>query len=358
MKRQIVSSLVFGLLICSLSPLCFANTINGESVQNINIESNINFDFREYEKINHSPVQVYRKTNFMEMRRKVETLFDSYVDSNGGYGPLYTNQFDKGGVIIDKATNTPTFAGFMGTVKSQEYMAKPNMNKELAEIAKLSFSDVKGTEWYAHLIPLNVYFGTVNGYTDGTFKGGNSVSRAEFVSMLCNSKNKAYPIKQSYANDYGNVWYVSALGELENNILTPEHLNKTTIMEGITRGECAVILAKTLLPTEYAKIYSGVDNGTITDYLFADITGTSTTLEEDYIQKQIGSTTQFYGAYLNKCKIKNKPPKDIFAALYVLKDMGIFSGDSDGNSNWTQTITRAETLSLITKAEQVINITK
>ncbi len=47
-----------------------------------------------------------------------------------------------------------------------------------------SFSDVSG--WYATQVKTLASLGVINGYTDGTFRPNNSVTRAEFVTMLVN----------------------------------------------------------------------------------------------------------------------------------------------------------------------------
>ena len=89
---------------------------------------------------------VYKKDNFPEMRRALENLFDSYVTETGGFGPLYTGQvFKLGTTLGDGTTSNPTFAQFMGTKYSQQYLAKQGMTQELANLAKLTFKDIKGT---------------------------------------------------------------------------------------------------------------------------------------------------------------------------------------------------------------------
>ena len=49
-----------------------------------------------------------------------------------------------------------------------------------------SFSDVSDSAWYADAVKTLASIGVINGYTDGTFRPNNNVTRAEFVTMLVN----------------------------------------------------------------------------------------------------------------------------------------------------------------------------
>ncbi|MCQ4924853.1 S-layer homology domain-containing protein [Tissierella carlieri] len=46
------------------------------------------------------------------------------------------------------------------------------------------FSDVKGTEWFYKDVNSLIELGAISGYTDGTFRPSNKVSRAEFIKIL------------------------------------------------------------------------------------------------------------------------------------------------------------------------------
>lgn len=53
----------------------------------------------------------------------------------------------------------------------------------------LSFSDIESSAWYAPVIKKMAAEGIINGYTDGTFRPDNQITRAEFVTMLMKSKS-------------------------------------------------------------------------------------------------------------------------------------------------------------------------
>lgn len=53
----------------------------------------------------------------------------------------------------------------------------------------LSFSDMASSAWYAPVIKKMAAAGIINGYTDGTFRPENQITRAEFVTMLMQGKS-------------------------------------------------------------------------------------------------------------------------------------------------------------------------
>ena len=72
---------------------------------------------------------------------------------------------------------------------------------QLRDAAKLTFSDIWGGEWYASHIPMAVYLKLINGFPDGSFKGGSLISRAEVLTMLARFNNSEDLIKQKAEQD-------------------------------------------------------------------------------------------------------------------------------------------------------------
>lgn len=77
-------------------------------------------------------------------------------------------------------------------------MFKPNKSVTRAEAAQMlysllrdqswekkSFSDV-GSQWYAEAVSVMAGLGVIQGYSDGSFKPGREITRAEFVTMAVN----------------------------------------------------------------------------------------------------------------------------------------------------------------------------
>ena len=73
--------------------------------------------------------------------------------------------------------------------------------ENLRGLAKLTFTDIRGDEWYAPHIPMSVYRKLIRGFPDGTFKGGNLVNRTEVLTMLARFNSSEDLIKQSAQQD-------------------------------------------------------------------------------------------------------------------------------------------------------------
>jgi len=65
--------------------------------------------------------------------------------------------------------------------------------KAPSEIDDLSFKDVKKTEWYYKYVSTGYLKKIVSGYNDGTFKPGNTVTKAEFLRMLFTAMDVSLP---------------------------------------------------------------------------------------------------------------------------------------------------------------------
>lgn len=71
---------------------------------------------------------------------------------------------------------------------------------------KKSFSDV-GTQWYADAVGVMAGLGVIRGYTDGTFRPGREITRAEFVTMAVNCDTIAEG-ELSFSDVSSNSWAV------------------------------------------------------------------------------------------------------------------------------------------------------
>ena len=109
-------------------------------------------------------------TDYPEMVRLLELLYESADIRDNSLNPTY-------GVMMKREPVITLTAGYQ---------------ENLRGLAKLTFPDIRGDEWFASHIPLAVYRKLINGFPDGTFKGGNLISRAEVLTMLArfNSSEK------------------------------------------------------------------------------------------------------------------------------------------------------------------------
>jgi len=111
---------------------------------------------------------------------------------------------------------------------------------------KLTFKDVPSSHWAASSINTAVQAGILNGYTDGTFKPENSITRAELIKVVAVTTGLFIPDRKS-----GQAWYgpyhsaVKGAGISMDGDFGSSDLNKPA-----TRGEMAKLFVRAA-KTEY-----------------------------------------------------------------------------------------------------------
>ncbi len=110
-----------------------------------------------------------------------------------------------------------------------------------------SFSDVSNTAWFAPYIQTALKREIVKGYPDGSFKPGNTVSRAEFLKMAIATGD--FPLPEITSDPYPDiakeVWYAPYFAFARDQKLLRTSTGNTAIPNGlITRGEAAEIIYK------------------------------------------------------------------------------------------------------------------
>lgn len=138
------------------------------------------------------------------------------------------------------------------------------------------FKDVKATSWYYSYVTKLADLKITGGYTDGTYKPNNSVTRAEFVTFLCNVKG----YKQMQGNpfiDSQKSWaagYITAA--LANGIIDLPSDQKFNPNYAITRQEVAEMMCRALnvapdekIKTPYSDVTtdSGYSTAAFSNYL-------------------------------------------------------------------------------------------
>ena len=296
-------------------------------------------DHREGRPFNKAD-KLYNKSNFLEMRQGMEALFDTTVNANGGSGKLYTvNWFGE----VDSAVS-PNYRGAL--IQSNEFDIAP-YTAQLKELASKSFKDITGKEWYAAQIPSAVYYGLTGGYPDGTFKGNNSVSRAEFASMLANYEDEKYPAIEP---QFKNKWYSDSITVIDNGAITLYNLSESHVNKGMTRGEIAVVLSTIYFNDDYTRALEKVSTGNYNKNMFKDTKSTSDTIIVDISVEKGGDAA--IARYNELCQA-NKIPRDILAGIIVMNEKGIIKGDDLGNSNWNKPVTRAEAIVILNNLSQI-----
>ena len=170
------------------------------------------------------------------------------------------------------------------------------------------FSDVDTDDWYYSNVMRAVELGILSGYTDGTFKPMNNITRRDFAIMLAqslghdNDEEATSPFKDVADTDYG----VSSIAYLyENEITVGDSNGNFNPDANITRQEAAIMLVKAF-----------------------EATGTSSDLYAD--DAQIASWAKSF--------------------VYTAKAAGLMKGDDHNEFNPTDRLTRAEAASAMVNA--------
>ena len=241
---------------------------------------------------------------------KVTLPFGSKYDD---VAPVFTTSdmatvvFDDTGVEILSGVTELDFTKTVNlTVRSED--SKATTKYKVIVEAPMQFSDVKPGSWYYDAVMEAAGLGIVNGYSDGTFKPGNPVNRADFVLML----TRAMGVTEAELNTYTNnpfmdvaidSYYAKAVAWASDKGYVTGYDNadfKPT--KNITRQEAATI---------YCRVMG-----------LAEVTNPS----ESVKYKDHGAIAPWAVGY-----------------VYAVQNAGIMSGHSDGTFTPQNNLTRAQT---------------
>jgi hypothetical protein len=280
-------------------------------------------------------------TDYSEMVRILELLYESADISDNSLNPTY-------GAAMKRDLVVTLTAGYQD---------------QLRDAAKLTFSDIWGGEWYASHIPMAVYLKLINGFPDGSFKGGSLISRAEVLTMLARFNNSEDLIKQKAEQDpeslnriaeqIGNDWYTHYVAYAKDGLVYPDLYTRETIQKPMIRGEVIHALANFLWGEE---LQAGGKY-----YILAEMNENPSfndTVKTIYIANpdsgNNGSKSYLWYKQLMDAAAnpENGVPMDFYPSIICLKDKGILLGNS-GDSRWYDPITRAEALALFERLAKV-----
>ncbi len=154
----------------------------------------------------------------------------------------------------------------------------PEINPSVLAASKTTFSDVKASSWYYSYVTRLAELKITGGYTDGTYRPNNSVTRAELVTFLCNVKGYKQMQGDPFA-DTQKSWasgYITAA--LANGFIVLSEDKKFRPNDAITRQEVAEIMCKAL----------NIQADTTTKSPYADVTndtGYSTAAYTNYLMR-------------------------------------------------------------------------
>jgi hypothetical protein len=280
-------------------------------------------------------------TDYPEMVSFLELLYESAAIHDNSLNPTYGEMMKRGPVIS----------------------LTTGYQEQLREMAKLTFRDVRGDEWYASYIPMAVYRKLIKGFPDGTFKGGNLISRAEVLTILARFNNSEELIKQKAEQDMrswirlaeqiGNDWYTHYVVAAKDGLVYPDLYTRETILQPMTRGEVIYALANYLWPEdirEGGKYYTLAKSNEKPAF--------NDTLKTIYISNpdEGNDGPKCYCWYKQLMDVVENPeegvPMDFYPSIICLKDKGILRGNN-GDSKWNDPITRAEVLALFERLAKV-----
>lgn len=113
-------------------------------------------------------------------------------------GKEATGTTDENGVLIVPeiiTVHTPYITGYEnGSFLPDAHITRAETASMLSRVMSFNnitenkeFSDIIPGLWYCNAIKLMTDAGIINGYTDGTFRPDNNITRAEFITMLINN---------------------------------------------------------------------------------------------------------------------------------------------------------------------------
>ena len=194
------------------------------------------------------------------------------------------------------------------TLKVQSEAGNRTVSYTLTATTADQFSDVDTDDWYYNNVMRAVELGILSGYTDGTFRPMNNITRRDFAIMLAqslghdNDEEATSPFKDVADTDYG----VSSIAYLYENAITVGDSNGNFNPDAnITRKDAAIMLVKAF-----------------------EATGTSSDLYAD--DAQIASWAKSF--------------------VYTAKAAGLMKGDDHNEFNPTDRLTRAEAASAMVNA--------
>ncbi len=117
------------------------------------------------------------------------------------------------------------------------------------KVGALKFKDTENESWYSEFLYTAVENGIVKGYSDGTFKPSNSVSKAEFYKMLFVSagidlENENF--ESSFVDISQNDWFSSYFEYAKKIGIIESSVKYASANEPISRGESAYAIFKVL----------------------------------------------------------------------------------------------------------------
>ncbi|MFC4810936.1 S-layer homology domain-containing protein [Paenibacillus sp. GCM10023250] len=124
---------------------------------------------------------------------------------------------------------------------------KERIGKALADTTAVAFGDVPAASWSAPMIALAAKAGFVEGFKDGSFQPKKNVTRAEFAAMLAKALGLSEAAPVAFTDVSGDHWAHGAISALEAlGFINGYSDGSFRPNQPITRAEMITILARVI----------------------------------------------------------------------------------------------------------------
>lgn len=224
----------------------------------------IEFMIKANENSNYSKLEIQLFTNEVEIPEPPEVVQpESGGDSVGGG----TSGGDFGGgtteepSVEDQPKIVKYISGYLdGTFRPNNSITREEVVKaivvalevKLAYESKLEFTDLQEPRWSTVYIQTAYELGLIKGYTDGTFRPTDSITRSELASILVRIGANDYQKEYSGFSDVeANKWYYSSVVTAYETGLISGYTDGTfRPLDNITRLEAVVMINRMLGQSE------------------------------------------------------------------------------------------------------------
>ena len=179
--------------------------------------------------------ELYRAINGIDTFAELRSKFSQLVQESEG-GNTNTGTRPGGSGSGSGGTSAGSPAG-IGSIQIDNSGIAPGSETEAAAV----FADMQD-HWAAAEIGELYRMGVVNGYDDGLFRPDGTVTRSEFVQMLCKSLDAAYGGANMFEDVNVGDWYFESVNTAAELGLVNGFDNRFEPESFITRQDAAVIL--------------------------------------------------------------------------------------------------------------------
>lgn len=242
------------------------------------------------------------------------SVYKVYVETNGiakvnedveiqdGQGRILRGRTDKNGIayltVVSDPTRTPEpsptatqdstvsdihtpyIVGYEDdTFRPDAFLTRAETASMLSKIFDVKvteqhakFPDVSNSAWYNKVIEKMAASGIINGYTDGTFRPENNITRAEFITMLMQNENVRKFETLPFSDITSQLWSADYIYSAYRTGYIDGYADGTFKPDNfITRAEAVKIVNAVLKRTDLKIVKNPFDDVTETHWAYKEI---------------------------------------------------------------------------------------